>query len=150
MVDEEDDRFFAMRLEVFAQPPPLDVSQQSGRRIHEEEGVEHNEPDKRFLDDQDMALLHLWLPTDRRGKYVIEVVAMVVVSQSDVNGCHAAERLEHPPSFQARDETDLHESSKKFLHLRLHAFIHLDQRGPSLSESFGPTGRPGAFEAFSR
>src|SRR6185369_3813597 len=27
----------------------------------------------------------------------------------------------HPPSFQARDETDLRESSKKFLHLRLPA-----------------------------
>ena len=33
-------------------------------------------------------------------------------------------------------------------HLRLHAFIHLDEREPSLSESFGLTRRPVAFEGF--
>jgi hypothetical protein len=38
----------------------------------------------------------------------------------------------------------------KSLHLHLHYGIHLDEREPSLAESFVPTRRPGAIETFVR
>jgi hypothetical protein len=38
--------------------------------------------------------------------------------------------------------------SEKLFHLRLHRRVQLDEREPSLAESFVPTRRPGAFETF--